>query len=570
MNGSRTWRFICVLSLLIVVFGTGPAVASPPKVSHPAGVFSGSVAVTSIEMIVRATDARGRPLSVLHPGDISVLEDGKPVKQVTVTPLIVTVPAHAAETPAPVPAATPRPAAVPTRALHAAKPAPVVTIYFQNDLLDRGQMAWAIKGLKAEAGKLTALGPVRIVVADPAPHVVADGLTDPALLSEALDHVKLAYPVHQRIDQLRRDFYRNIQGVNANMVEHLAFMAARQEEDVVRRTMERLESWTAGQPRHGGRILLLVSGGFDLDPFDYYRSFVRWGDQADLRKRFEEGSHQDVGEQISVASMWEQISQALAGSGWTVVGFTGGMGETDTTASAEASGANRAASFMGAVPQGMTANAGTLMLHPVDPLREAAQASGGAVAVTPDALTHTLSTFIKAYVVAYTVDRAPDGKPHTVKIVPKRAGIVIHAPHVVRSITRTQQNKSRALAILDGHPLAGSSLHVQASITGLAGSPHKGYRGRLVVKTNMAAFLPLFLETGTPRITVTIAVDTGKGIPFVTEGAPLPLRLADRKGDWIYESPMQWPAKAKKVAVVIDEVTTDIWGGIALPLPHRR
>ncbi len=570
MNASKVWQSVVGACLILVILGTGPVLAGRPTPSSPAGVFSGSVAVTSVELIVRATDAHGRPIGVLRPGDITVLEDGKPVRQVCVTPLLVTLPAHAPVPAVPSPAGAHTPVAHPRRMRRVTQPAPVVTIYFQNNLLDRGQMAWAIKGLEADAGRLTELGPVRIVVANPAPRVVADDLEDAAGLRQALARVERTYPVHQRIEELRLEFYRNIRGVNANMVEHLAFVAARQEEDVVRRTIERLEAWASSQPRHGGRILLLVSGGFDLDPFDAYRSFVRWGDQADLKKRFEEGSEQDVGEQVAVATMWRRVSQALAGSGWTVVGFTGGMAATDTTAAAEVAGANRAESFMGAVPQGMTAGAGTLLLHPVDPLRVAAAASGGAVAVTPGELTRTLHGFIKAFVVAYTIDRPPDGRPHTVSIIPRRAGIVVHAPKVVRSVTRRKQNENRAFALLDGQPPSGSSLVVHARMSGVTGSKHRGYHGRLIVTTNMAAFLPVFFEAGTPRISVTIAVDTGSGMPFVTHEGPLPLRLAGRNGTWVYESPMQWPAKARKVAIVIDEVTTDIWGGTAIPLAHRR
>ncbi len=69
-----------------------PAPASPSAVpdktapaATPVAVFSGSVAVTSVEIVVRATDREGRPVSDLRPRDLEVLEDGKPVRVTDLT-----------------------------------------------------------------------------------------------------------------------------------------------------------------------------------------------------------------------------------------------------------------------------------------------------------------------------------------------------------------------------------------------------------------------------------------------------------------------------------------------------
>ncbi len=550
-----------------------PAPASPSAVpdktapaATPVAVFSGSVAVTSVEIVVRATDREGRPVSDLRPRDLEVLEDGKPVRVTDLTPFIIPAPAKAAPAPTAVPTAVPTPSPVPTPARPAAA-APRVTIYIQNELLEPGQMAWAISGLEENAGRIVAMGPVRVVVADPDPVVVADGVTDPARLVRVLDRVRREHPARNRIGRLRREFYREIRGVTANMVKHLAIVEARHEEAVVRRVIERLEAWAAGKQRHGGRVLLLVSGGFDLEPYDYYTSFVTWADQGDLRRRFEGGTEQDVGQRIAVAELWQRLSQELAGLGWTVVGFTGGLGETSSTAAAETSGTTRAQGFLSAVPQGMTANAGTLLLHPVDPLREAADASGGAVSVTPKALGEALTGLQRAYVLAYTVPRPADGKVHHVTVRARRAGVVVHAPGVVRAVVPRGDNERRARLLLFGGRAAGE-FPVTARITGVSGSRRKGYSGRLVVRAQLGKVLGLLLAAGQPRMVVALAVDRGTSEPFITRGEPMPLRLLNRRGDWEYETTLHWPAKAKALAVVVGELTTDTWGGTRIELAH--
>ncbi len=534
-----SWRFLLVCLFVGCVLLAGPALAGRPQTR---GTFSGSLSVTSIRMLVRAVDAHGNPVSDLTPKDIRVLEDGKPVGRVTVVPFLT---AHAAGR---------------TRA-------PAVTLYFQNELLDRGRMRSAIKGLIKDAAQLTALGPVRIVVADPAPRVVADGVTAPGALMRILGVLPRKYPPHQKISRLRRQFNRDLNG-SMGLTSRLAAMNYRQEEAVIRREIERMQIWAVSQPRLQDRILLVISGGFDLNPWEYYSTYVQWASGGALPGRKTLPEH-DVVNETSVAALFEQVSQELAGMGWTVVSFTGGVAQTDTTSTADVSGNTRFETAESPYAVGMTPNQGTMLLHPNEPLRITAGVSGGSVAASPKALTKTLHTYVKAYELTYTVTRPPDGKLHHVEITPRRHGIVIYAPRLVRSVTKAGIDRNWALSLLD-HRRVNGDLHVTAQLTGLSGSKRKGYRGRLVVRTNMSRFLELFHETGAPKIRLTIAADFGALTPFMTQWKPQPLRLVDSQGDWVGSCLLRWPVKAKNLAVVVSEAATDIWGGTVIPLPHPK
>ncbi len=555
----RASAVMLALGLSMPVRQAGAATLTPtstPVPGAPSGVFSGSVQVTGVSVLIRATDADGRPVTDLRSDEVEVREDGVRADSVSIEPL---APRAVAATPEASASAAPTPVAAQEKTGAAAGPARV-TVYVQADLLNRDQLTWAIKGLRNEAGKLVVLGPVDLVVADPEPTMVANGSRTREDLERAVERLKKHVHLYSAIERIRRDFRRDAVGASTGIVRHLALTSTAEELRRMGAEADQLRSWNRGEGRGGGRILVLVSGGFELDPWAYYSQFL--DSQSQDRSATED-------QRVQLASQWEQVSQELAGNGWTVLGFSGGLPGMDSMTAAETSGHEAFSSFTGGSgtsPAGATlADQGTTASFALDPLGQAARDSGGAVATSPTRLATDLTRMQSAYVLSYTMSRPPDSEAHRLQIDISRPGVSVRAPVVVRLASHHGSDRARALALLTGHGSSGE-VPLEVVVKDVTGSHRRGYSGRLLVTGHLAEVLPLLLSSKAPAMEVTVAVDTGSGEPFVSQGQPMPLRLADRQGTWIFESPIQWPADARAISVVVTETTTDTWGGAVAKL----
>jgi len=559
---TQTARLVLILGLITtvgLVMPAWPAAAAPqtpaltptPVPGAPAGVFSGAVQVTSVSVLIRATDAAGRPVTDLRSDEVEVREDGVPADEVGIEPLVPK--GRAVAVAAPHASRGTEPAAAPPAAITI--PSTKVTVYLQADLLNREQLSWAIKGLRNEADKLVTLGPMNLVVADPDPTLEASEIKTTEGIDEALDRLKEHSHLYSVIERIRRDFRRNAADMPASIKRHLALQSTSEELRRVGDSVERLRSWNSKQKREGGRVLVLASSGFELDPWAYYSAFL--DPQSRDRSATED-------QRVQLANQWQAVSQELVGNGWTVLGFSGGMPAMDAMTAAETSGHERFASFVdknNPNPAGSTtAEQGTTVSYALDPLRQAARDSGGEVAVSPAQLAGDLTAMESAYVLSYTMSRPPDSGVHHLQVTIRRAGVSVLAPTVTRAVSPHTSDRERVRALLSGHGDRGE-VPFEVEVTDVTGSRRKGYSGRLVVTGHLGQVLPVLLSSKTPRMEVSVGVDTGTREPFVSQGEPMPLRLADQQGTWIYESPIQWPAGAKAVAVVVSETTTDTWGG---------
>jgi hypothetical protein len=143
-------------------------------------VARGEVEVTAVEVLVRALDDDGRPVTNLDTGDLQVTEDGNAVPVLGVESLLPAAQAAQPATGGRSPAAT---AAAPAR-----RNVPV-SVYVEGRLAGTKDIVPAINALEAEAEWLTSLGPVDIVVADRTVDTILDAGTDPEAVRGALEEV---------------------------------------------------------------------------------------------------------------------------------------------------------------------------------------------------------------------------------------------------------------------------------------------------------------------------------------------------------------------------------------------
>lgn len=147
-------------------------------------------------------------------------------------------------------------------------------LYFDRSLTSPYEAGWAAAELVAEIERLTDLGRVEVVVADPEPHSILEPTRDAKLLGSVLAEIAL-FPEGEdhEILRLRDEFLTELAKSDTEVdPEELAAFAMAEEARLVRRQLDGLVTWLAGAAVEGPRrALFLANAGFDLDSERFYR-----------------------------------------------------------------------------------------------------------------------------------------------------------------------------------------------------------------------------------------------------------------------------------------------------------
>lgn len=186
-------------------------------------------------------------------------------------------------------------------------------LYFDRSLASPHEAGWAAAELVARVERLTDLGAVEVVVADPEPQSILAPTRDAELLGSVLAEIAL-FPEGDDHDvlELRDEFLAEIgkTGSEIDPVE-LAGYAIEEERRIVRRQLDGLLTWLAGAETGAGRTgarraLFLVSAGFDLEPESFYRpALARQGKSLPRPAAA-----------VDLAADVEDLGRALAAYGW--------------------------------------------------------------------------------------------------------------------------------------------------------------------------------------------------------------------------------------------------------------
>lgn len=319
-----------VSALLVAVLGSGSAAIQPGRAETKAPEsppYTEEQRITAIDTMVEiagrkgpADAADGLP-SYLLPEDFEVLDGSEPRSVVDV----------AAFGPA----------------QHAPDSEPwTFVIYFDRALSGPAEASWAAGELFEAAGRLTDLGAVEVIVADPEPKTLLDPTRDSELLASVLAEIAL-FPEGEdhRILALRDEFLGEVANPDSEIDPgELAAFAVAEEKRIIARQLDGLLTHmvsTAGGSRRG---LFLVSSGFDLRPQNFYR--VHRG-----RVKSPPSSYADP-EAIS-----EALAQSLAAYGWITFAFTPPKDQAS-------SGGLRFGKWRLGAPRGATRETAVDPLHP--------------------------------------------------------------------------------------------------------------------------------------------------------------------------------------------------------------
>jgi hypothetical protein len=262
----------CVVAFTLIPALT-PAQAPPPALSE-------EVQVTSVDLWVGGvrdrfgTWLRGEgSLPELEPDQLELRVDGRVTKIVGVA------------------TATGEPA--PTR----------IVVFFDAPTSDQAAFRWAASRLGEHAARLTALGEVEVVVADPEPRVAIAATRDSTRLAEVFAGLALFAGTEAEIPLLRDEFLASNEEPDEEPDAELAARFVEEETAlVVHRQDLLLRHLIEPEPAtRAGRVLIYVSQGFDPRPGDFY---------------FEEsgGSKPEPETLESETRAWVE---ALAAHGWT-------------------------------------------------------------------------------------------------------------------------------------------------------------------------------------------------------------------------------------------------------------
>ncbi|MGA7617058.1 MAG: hypothetical protein WBX15_17950 [Thermoanaerobaculia bacterium] len=511
--------------------------------------FRTGLQVTAIEITLEVRDTNGRALRDLTASDFKVLEDGHRVRVLGIEPLVE--PAVEEGSPASL-----NESGVSTAPLN-------TVIYFDANQLSPYSLWLSTKTLAGVADALTRLGTVQVVWAEPEPVVVVAATRNGGEVRNGIERLAKRPKRPRELIRVRSNFVIDQEDVGSGayafsgpaslrarsgggaILERLVEMAAAEEQLMIQQSRDRMLRFLAGYASaESPRVLLLVNDGYDLDPFEYYSQVLGIDSIRTVRSTLEERSS---------AKPNEDLSRFLSSSGWIAVPVAFGYLAQESPGSAAYSGHEKMVAFLGNQNVGGGAGA-AFFLHPLEPLRSYADATGGDVVTDPRKVPTVVSSLGQRWRLTYQVSRFGDTKLHRVEVRPTRAGLRVDAQKWVGFQPLEELAAARARAALEGRAERGD-LDVRARIV----SKFKPNAPTVEVLTGFDALDALRPQLRSTTLRFTIAVDDRNGAPVVRTETREGVDLAVNRG-LAWDPEIKVGPGARKIAIVVEELSTGAWG----------
>lgn len=571
-------QFASALLAATVCLSSVPAVGvfaqtapSPPKGTiasemqeRPAGAsrYGGIIDVTAISTTLIAFDADGRPVLDLRPDELMVLEDGQQVRLLGLEPG-TGPPSAATADQAGVDGAQPPPTTAtmenPWR----------VVVYVSTELAGRFVLQGLCRQTADNAARLTALGPVDLVLANPSPTLVNEAGRRPDDVANALNQLAKQTSGSTTVAAIRNAFTRDFKpGVgfdtaytitqsSPQAVAARARASIHRERTIIRGELDRMVAWLQSQPPASRGLLLWVTGGFDLNPSDFYIPLVSQIDPYMAAKMRTDYAA------LSLEADVRQIVEVALAYGWTVMP----VNATRSTFAygADVDGTGKSQHHMGVGAGSVAAQQSDFQqVAPNYPLQIMASATGGEMIASPDQFGPALDLISGAYHVTYQADRPADGRLHRLEIRCTRPGVRLRGRHYAASGSLRGVSSTRARRILDGEDIAGG-LDISAAVVNVSRSSRKYHEGDLRVTAALGGLRATLSQLDLGEVRITLVVDVGRASPFISH-QEFPVEWDEVQNIWEYSSGFRWPRNAHRVAVVVEELVTSTWGSAVVDL----
>jgi hypothetical protein len=525
--------------------------------------FGGLIDVTAVSTTLIAFDADGRPVLDLRPDELLVLEDDKPVR------LIGLEPGLDSQTTGPPGPGTQQPS------LQLPRPEPTdgtqwrVVVYVSTELAGRFVLHTLCRQAAENAGRLTALGPVDVVLADPSPKLLTEADQQPDDVRSSLSRLADSASGATTVDQIRSSFTREFKpGVGFDVSYTITqaspqAMAAKarssiyRERTIVRRELGRMVAWLQSQPPVARGLLLWMTGGFDLNPSDFYIPLVEQVDHYLAQKM-----HTDY-QALSLNEDVRRLVDVALAYGWTVMPIN--ASKTTFAYGADVEGTGKSQHHMGFGSGSVDAQQGDFQqVAPNYPLQILAHATGGELVVNDNQFALALDHIGGAYLVTYQADHPADGKLHRLEIRCTRPGVSLRGRQFAASGSLRGVAATRGQRILAGENLAGS-IDVTAEILNISRAPKGLNVGDLRVSADLGGLRATLQPLDLGEVRVTLVVEMKDGSPFISH-QEFKISWDNAVDTWRYGSGVRWPKNARRAAVVVEELVTSTWGAAVVDL----
>ncbi len=215
-----------------------------------------------------------------------------------------------------------------------------ILVYVDAALSSNDLVRSATGLLAGAAAELAALGTVEIVVADPDPGRLLAPTRDTSRISETLAGLSLGEVGDDLLVVQRRELSDLVDVSDGP--DDLFGLAVAREAEIVRRQSDGLLTWLANEERESPRrVLLLISGGFDLAPEAFYEALFAVkssnGEAAGAARQTEAATRDGAGREAPAfptasparpeSSRHREVARAIAAAGW--ISFSLGLPEPD-------------------------------------------------------------------------------------------------------------------------------------------------------------------------------------------------------------------------------------------------
>ena len=524
---------------------------------------SGLIDVTAVTTTLIAFDKNGQAVLDLRLEELMVLEDDEPVKLLGLDPGLAAEQTEATRAPVMTDAWT-----TAEDPLSRAQPWRVV-IYVSTELAGRFVLPALCRRTAGEANRMTNLGPVEVVLADPTPTLLVEAGRRPEDVRQALEEVARDASGVTTVEQIRTAFMREFKpgvGFDAHYTltqsSPMASAAKAQasihrERAVIRGELDRLVAWMQSQPPTARGLLVWMTGGFDLNPADFYIPLVEQIDPAKAEVLRSDYS------MLSLEKDVQQMVEVALAYGWTMMPIN--TSQTNFVFGAEVKGTGKAQHLQGVGASSIGSQQSEFrQVAPNYPLQIIAQSTGGEFVANDKQLERALDHIRGAYVVTYQVDRPVDGELHRLEIRCTRPGVRLRGRLYAASGSLRGVSTTRAQRLLSGDNVTGS-LVMSAGVHNIT-KAKKGLRlGNLDVNADLGRLRPLLGPPDLGKIRVTVLVEIENGSPFIHH-QEIDIDWGQMADEWQFRTDIRWPNKARRMAVVVEELVTSTWGATTVEL----
>lgn len=431
-----------------------------------------------------------------------------------------------------------------------------VVIFFDQLLSSPGALRNGAVLLSERADLLADMGPVRILLGGATVRSALPPTREGGVIADTLSWLRIRESSADAQGAIRREFAAELgsgeltdEGLEALLAESLA-----REAELMRLQRESVLLWASAERSTDRRLLLLVGSGFDSDPTVFYREQLRQADRAAV-----------LVPSIEVTPSGPELAQSLAVRGWTVVAFApedrtdallaGPDDEPELSTVQTPDGRDVERGVISFDPRKLLQRDGEdssapseleVRLSPLTAFEPLSRATGGAVVSDPAVLDNVLEELQWRAVLA--VEAPVTGEPLPLTVTASGVEPAVAAPAWLARGAPAALSVARARYLAGSGETADGDLQLAALVTG-------GEQPRLALELSSAGGG----EALKPPLRLTVARASDAGVEILEQRELAAGDIARGR----FDLPLaEAPDPASPYVVVVDELSTDRWGGV--------